>query len=107
MSSPTDTFLAYGAFEKNFSENTVSAYRADLKHLSSWMEEHGKKITEVSHHDLSDFLAHKSKGGYEFSSIARALFCLRSFFDWFQSTGARKDNPSELLQSPKLWSSLP
>ncbi len=107
MPSPIDAFLTHGAFEKNFSEHTLSAYRMDLKQLSAWMEEQGKSFSSVSYHDLSDFLAHKSKSGYEFSSIARALFCLRSFFDWFQTSGVRKDNPSELLESPKLWSTLP
>jgi integrase/recombinase XerD len=107
MQSSINAFLAFGAFEKNFSEHTVSAYRMDLNQFMGWMEERGGGIAEISHHDVSDFLAYKSKNGYEFSSIARALFCLRSFFDWFQAEGGRKDNPTELLQSPKLWSSLP
>ncbi len=107
MQSSIDAFLAFGTFEKNFSEHTISAYRLDLKQLVSWMEKQEKNFSNVVYHDLSDFLAHKSKNDYAFSSIARTLFCLRSFFDWFQSEGKRKDNPSELLESPKLWANLP
>ena len=41
------------------------------------------------------------------SSISRTLFCFRVFFSWLQSTGRKRDNPAELLESPKLWSTLP
>jgi integrase/recombinase XerD len=102
-----DSFLSWGKFEKRFSINTLSAYRNDLSQLEAWLRK--KKIApeSVRHQDLTDFLVEKRLQGYEFSSIARTLFCFRIFFSWMQNEKLREDDPSEILESPKLWSHLP
>ena len=102
-----EEFLAYGVFERHFSHNTVEAYRNDLTHFMDWMK--GKKIDtgRIDFSQLSEFFSDRRIEGCQFSSIARSLFCIRVFFSWLLEKGARQDNPAELLETPKLWATLP
>ncbi|MBN2145561.1 MAG: tyrosine recombinase XerD [Candidatus Aureabacteria bacterium] len=102
-----ESFLIWGKFEKRFAANTVLAYENDLNQLQIWLQKQGKTFEKARHQDLTDFLIEKRMKGYEFSSIARSLFCLRMFFAWLQKEKFRTDNPAEILESPKLWSNLP
>lgn len=100
-------FLIFGKFERNFSINTIESYRNDLIHLNNWLNEKSIKLDTVNNRELSEFLIEMKLSGYEFSSVARTLFCLRVFFSWLLAQNYRKDNPAELLESPKLWTNLP
>jgi len=107
MEELIENFLTDSVFERHFSKNTVSAYSNDLLQFSKWVEEQNKTLLNVSYKDLTEYLIKKKIDGYEFSSIARSLFCFRVFFSWLETTGKRTDNPSELLETPKLWTHLP
>lgn len=107
MQEAIGLFLVYGRFERHFSKNTLDAYRNDLNHLALWLDEKRLSFESAGHSDLTDFLVEKKMQGYRFSSIARNLFCLRVFFAWLNAEGGRPDNPAELLESPRLWSTLP
>ena len=102
-----DEFLAYGVFERHFSHNTVEAYKNDLTRFLHWMESRKIDLSKVDFTFLSEFFSERSIEGHQFSSIARSLFCLRVFFSWLVEKGMRQDNPAELLETPKLWSTLP
>ena len=107
MLERVDEFLAFGMFERHFSKNTQEAYRNDLLQLGKWLSRNKKDFLNADLSDLTYFLVEKKSEGYQFSSIARTLFCLRVFFTWLQSNRTRTDNPAELLESPKLWTTLP
>lgn len=102
-----DEFLAYGVFERHFSNNTVEAYKNDLTRFMHWMEERKTDLLKIDFNVLSEFFSERRIEGHQFSSIARSLFCLRVFFAWLVEKGMRQDNPAELLETPKLWSTLP
>ena len=109
MPSPslTEEFLAYGVFERHFSNNTVEAYKNDLNHFMKWMEARKTDLKAIDFTLLSEFFSERRIEGHQFSSIARSLFCLRVFFSWLLEKGMRQDNPAELLETPRLWSTLP
>jgi integrase/recombinase XerD len=56
---------------------------------------------------LFDYLAWRSRNGYSPRSNARLLSALRAFFAHRVRTGARADDPTALLDPPKLPRSLP
>ena len=56
---------------------------------------------------LYDYLAHRAQSGYSARSNARLLSALRAFFAFQAQRGARDDDPTALLDPPKLPRSLP
>lgn len=91
----------YLKVERAMSENTVSAYCSDLRDLFSHSD---KEVETIGTEDIVGYLS-----GLDINnrSQARLLSALRSFFQWLQIEGIRKDNPAENIDSPKLSRYIP
>ncbi len=102
-------FKAYLQFEKSLADNSVSAYLNDLQKLRSFFDlpEGGKGPDELSSADLSRFV--KSIAEYLPSpgSQARMLSGIRSFFKYLLLENIVDDDPTELLEGPRLMRKLP
>ena len=102
-------FKAYLQFEKSLADNSVSAYLNDLQKLRSFFDlpEGGKGPDELSSADLSRFV--KSIAEYLPSpgSQARMLSGIRSFFKYLLLENIVDDDPTELLEGPRLKRKLP
>ncbi len=57
-----DGFLDQLWIERNLAENTLEAYRRDLKQLSEWLAAHQLALLTVSAVELQSFLAEKAGG---------------------------------------------
>lgn len=97
-------YKSYLKLEKSLSDNTVKAYLRDLSKLSDFSKTEPLKITRE---ELSEFLYQNSKEGGSVRSRARLISSLRSFFSYLQWENWRTDNPSELLETPKIGMHLP
>lgn len=102
-------FESYLRLERSLSENSVSAYRNDLRKLSEFISENypDVKPTNVSADHLSEFIYLTAKAGTEAGTQARLLSGMRIFFKYLIMENYRTDDPSELLESPKLMRKLP
>ncbi len=100
-------FLDQLWIERNLAENTLEAYRRDLKQLVEWLDAHQLALLTVSALDLQGFLAEKLEGGYRATSSARQLSAMRQLFQYLYREQLRVDDPSALLSSPKLPQRLP
>jgi len=100
-----DAFVEYAAGECHLAENTVAAYRRDLRRFSEWLA--GRKIPELTIRDLADYTTWLHGKQLAPASLARHLVSLKVFFRYLQLEGVLKDNLAELLGSQKLWQRIP
>ena len=100
-------FLTYLVVEKGLAANTIESYRHDLDRFRKYLEKKGRELTEVERLDLVDYLKELYSSGYKPASIARGVASLRSFFRFLAADGHIRQDPAELLESPKRWQTLP
>ncbi len=100
-----DAFVSYSAGECHLSENTVAAYRRDLRRFFEWLD--GRSIPELTVQDLADYTTWLHNKELAPASLARHLVSLKVFFRYLQLEGVLQDNRAELLGSQKLWQRVP
>lgn len=109
QATPTKTwlesFVDYAAGECHLSENTVAAYRRDIRRFFAWLER--RRIPDLSIRDLADYANWLHDRKLAPASIARHIVSLKVFFRYLQLEGALNDNLAELLGSQKLWERVP
>lgn len=103
----TRKYLRYLKLERNYTANTIEAYRNDLAHLERYMKREGLTPETVRREHLEHFAATLHEYGIGPSSQARILSGVRSFFKYLQMEGYISDDPSELLEWPHLGEHLP
>lgn len=97
-------YKTYLKLEKSLSENTLEAYLRDIKKLERFTS---SLPLEIEASEVEEFLYQFAKDNYAPRSQARLISSLKSFFGYLQLEDWRKDNPAELLESPKLGMKLP
>jgi integrase/recombinase XerD len=102
-----ERFLDAMWMEAGLSENTLSAYRRDLFGLQDWLESRQLDISKAERGDLLAYLGVLSANGQKPRSIARLLSSLRRFYRYLVREGLREDDPTRLIEAPKLGRSLP
>lgn len=103
-------FSNYLKFEKNASQNTIDSYLQDLKKLQDFSEENFNKVSpeKISYNQLQEFLFQMSKNEqYSERTQARWISAIKAFFRYLAEDEIREDNPSSLLETPKLGVYLP
>ncbi|MHC4400331.1 MAG: site-specific tyrosine recombinase XerD [Planctomycetota bacterium] len=100
-----DAFVEYAAGECHLAQNTVAAYRRDLKRFFEWLE--GRSIPALSIRDLADYTTWLHAKKLAPASLARHVVSLRLFFRYLQLEGALEENLAEHLGSQKLWERVP
>ena len=93
--------------ESGLARQTLDSYRRDLEGLARWREGRGGGLAGADRAVLFEYLAARSREGYAPRSNARLLSALRAYYAWCVRRGARADDPTALLQPPKLPRSLP
>ena len=108
MSAPSDAlierFLDALWLEAGLSRNTLSAYRSDLDGLAAWLK---APIAGASRIQLQDYLADCVGRGMRPRTTARLLSSLRRFYQYLVRENVIGEDPSALLESPKLGRPLP
>jgi len=94
----------YLRMERNFSENSISAYLHDIKML---MEFTDKSYLEIGLNDIIGFMTFLRQHGYSVESILRILSGISSFFDFLLQEKIVAVNPINAIQKPKKWSRIP
>ena len=102
-----ETFLDALWAESGIATQTQAGYRRDLHGIARWRNGVGGGLTEVDRAVLFDYLAWRTRDGYSPRSNARLLSALRAFFAHRLRRSDRKDDPTALLEPPKLPRSLP
>ena len=108
-SEAIENYANYLRFEKNASENTIEAYVSDLQKLQDFAEQNLMNITPItiSYEHLQEFPYQISKINYSERTQARWISSIKGFFSFLLEDELREDNPSALLETPKLGLYLP
>ena len=108
-SEAIENYANYLRFEKNASENTIEAYVSDLQKLQNFAEQNLVSVTPItiSYEHLQEFLYQVSKINYSERTQARWISSIKGFFSFLLEDELREDNPSALLETPKLGLYLP
>lgn len=97
----------YLKLERSFSENTVDAYMHDLEKLLNFAHIEGLSVIELEQKDLQSFIASLHDIGIHPRSQARILSGIKSFYHFLLISDEREDDPSELIEGPKIGLKLP
>lgn len=102
-------FENYLKIERSLSENTVVAYKDDVSKLEQYFLEKKPETlpTQVTSDDLRDFLLWMSKFNNNARTQARVISGIRAYFRFLLIENEITDNPSNLIESPKLGLKLP
>lgn len=102
-------FKNYLRLEKSLSANSIEAYLRDLEKLISFLEINQLDI-QPQHLDLKqlqDFLKWVTELGLSARSQARLISGIKAFFKFLILENYLKNDPTELLDAPKLGTKLP
>ncbi len=100
-------YVQYLKLEKSLSPNTLDAYQTDLQKLLHFLEGEHLAFSDVTLEHLQQFTAGLHDIGIHPRSQARILSGIKSFFHFLILADYRKDDPSELLEGPKIGFKLP
>lgn len=102
-----EQFLDMMWMERGVAENTLAAYRNDLNKLLSWMQQHNYRLDFISFSGLLEYQSWLADQDYKQTSRARMVSAIRRLFQYLHREKIRSDDPSALLNSPKLPQRLP
>lgn len=102
-----ERFLEMLVAERGASHNTIAAYRRDLVDFSRFCGTRDLGPPAATSNDLRDYMTALSEGGLSARSAARRLSALRQYFKFLLGEGLREDNPTAVIDSPRLGRSLP
>ncbi|WP_419779638.1 site-specific tyrosine recombinase XerD [Maridesulfovibrio sp.] len=102
-----DRYLEYLLIERGLSENSLNGYLSDLESFQNFLEERSAKIEDATSQTLMLYLTYLRSKALKSTSLARHLSSLRGFFAFCTSRGLIKEDPSTLLENPKLPRKIP
>ena len=105
MDRHIEAFLEMLAAERGAARNTLEAYRRDLEDFARFGG--GAGAAEASAEQTQAYMAGLGRAGLSARTSARRLSALRHFFRFLLREGVRADDPTALLDSPKLSKPLP
>ena len=93
--------------QRNYSGDTLEAYILDINKLLKFLKDNGISPEAAKLSDIQCFAASLHDIGISPRSQCRILSGVRAFYKYLYLDGYIKDDPTELLESPKLGDHLP
>lgn len=102
-------FYSYLQLERSLSGNTIDAYRRDVARLIQFLEMVGFSAPpdRLTLHQLQDFIRWVAELGMTARSQARIISGLRAFYKYLLLENLIVNDPTELLDLPKIRMKLP
>lgn len=100
------SYFNYLAVERGLSRNTLEAYGRDVRDFLAFLAGKERGLEQVERQDLLAYLQ-ELYSRLESPSVRRKLASLRSFFRFLLLDGYLEHDPTETLQSPRIWKRLP
>ena len=103
-----ERFADFLALEQGSSPRTTEAYTRDVERLVVYMVSKGGRVpSDISSRRLREFVYHLKDLGLAPASIRRNVSAVRTYFRFLLADGHVLRDPSERLETPKRWRSLP
>jgi integrase/recombinase XerD len=101
-------YTVYLKLERGLSKNSIQSYTRDIEKLISYLDSHSITVNpiQIEKDTILQFI-------YEIAKVinprsqARIISGLKSFFNYLIFEDYRKDNPLDLIESPKIGRKLP
>lgn len=94
--------------EEGASPRTIEAYRRDVIRCAAFLREQGiTEVRNITPASLREFVYHLKDLGLAGSSIRRNISALRTWFRILVAEGLSQADPTERLDSPQRWRTLP
>ena len=107
--SAINGFESYMLLERSFSVNTIEAYKRDISRLAEYcsMFNSGISPLKITLNDLRYFIEWINGLSVSHRSQARMISGIRAFYKFLMMEDMISDDPSELLEAPKLGRKIP
>ena len=102
-------FKAWLQLERSLSDNSVEAYLRDIEKFTEHLQQENilKTPSEIKLKDLQKFIKQIAALGMTATSQARIISGIRSFYKYCQLENISTQDPTLLLEAPKLKRTLP
>jgi integrase/recombinase XerD len=100
-------FVSYLKIEKGLAENSIFAYQKDVDKLFQYATSIHKNAEDITYNDLKHFIATLYDLGLSARSQARIISGVKQFYGFLLLENVIQDDPSELLEQPKIGLKLP
>lgn len=102
-------FKYYLQVEKSLSENSVVSYESDIEKLVAFVELYhpSKTPADITLKDLQEFLKYISEFHFTETTQSRIISGIKHFFKFLILENYIRDNPAELLETPRIKRKLP
>lgn len=100
-------FKDYLRLERSLSPNSVEAYVRDAGKLKNYFSEKGILVKDIGYDHLSGFIVDLHNLGINPRSQARIISGIKAFFKYLLMENIIENDPTELLESPKIGMKLP
>ena len=108
MNKELDDFINYLEYERNYSNNTIIAYKNNILQLINYLESINiNDIKSVKYETIRGYLSYLHENKYKSKSISRMISSMRSFFKYLKVENIITNNPMTLISNPKLEKKLP
>lgn len=104
-----DDYQLYLKVELNLAELSINSYGSDISRYLQWLIDHRSvaNLATVSLSHIERYLYSLAKIGLSPRSMGRNISSLRSFHGFLEQEEYTPDNPTRLLESPKILQPLP
>ena len=108
MNPEIERFIDAMWIEKGLSDNTLHAYRRDLRQFDEYLaKEYDSSVLRASRAELQRYLGSRLGNGASQRSAARLMSCLRGFYRYQLREGRLTVDPTLDVDSPRLGRPLP
>ena len=103
-----ERFRDYLALEAGNSAHTVASYLRDIARLAEYASSRGAKAPEqLTAPQIREFIYFLKDLGLAPTTIRRQISAIRTYFKFLVGEGLATRDPSERIESPKRWRTLP
>lgn len=102
-----DSFVRYIAYEKRYSQHTITSYLTDLNQFSDFLESnYEEELPKASYPMIRDWIVSLVEANTP-KTINRKIATLRSFYKYLMRKGVIEKDPTTKIKAPKVKKSLP
>lgn len=101
-------FLNYLSVERGLARNTIISYEEDLDSYMDFLESVGaRSLSATTKNEIINFMVRQKEKGISVNSVARRLAAIKSFYRFLVRERILKNDPTSLVDSPRLWKKVP
>jgi integrase/recombinase XerD len=107
MPDGCEEFLVWLRVERGRSNNTLAAYRRDLRAYISWLTAQSLDLDDVAADTLNAYVGRLRDGGRAPASVKRSMVAVTSMHRFLADEGIVLKDPTATIETPKVPASLP